>query len=62
MQKAAAHDIGKLLKTESGLNGALIATVRAPVMYRLLDTSPASPENDRHPARASASEAALKKG
>jgi len=33
----------------------------APVMYRLLERNPASPKNSRHPASASANEAALEK-
>jgi hypothetical protein len=56
------HDIRKLLKRGISLNGASIAISRVPVMYRLLGRSPVSPKNNRRPARASAIEAALKKG
>jgi hypothetical protein len=40
-------------------NGFQIASSKVPVMYRLLEISPASPKNSRHPARASAYKAAL---
>jgi hypothetical protein len=41
--------------------GDSIAIKRVPVMYRLLERSPASPDNSRHPARETANVAALKR-
>jgi hypothetical protein len=51
----------KYLKGNEILNGTTIAIWRVPVMYRLLDRIPDSPKHSRHPARATANEAALKR-
>ena len=52
----------KSLKTLKTSNGMRIANRKVPVMNRLLGRRPASPKKSRHPARATANEAALKRG
>jgi hypothetical protein len=51
----------KLLKGSLIENGPVIAIKRVPVMYRLLEKIPDSPNHSRFPARATANEATLKR-
>lgn len=48
------------MKKKGRLNGTLIAIWKVPVMYRQLEES-GEPTKSRHPARATANEAALKR-